>query len=60
MTHRDHNVEDIVRILEKEEYSDQRPWHTPLLRDIETGECFVIRNIHIDEDNDVIFDIALL
>lgn len=60
MTDRDHDVEDIVRILEKEEYFDERRWNTPLLRDIETGEHFVIRNIYIDEDDDVIFDIAHL
>lgn len=60
MTDRDHDVEDIVRILEKEEYFDERRWNTVLLRDIETGEHFVIRNIHIDEDDDVIFDIAHL
>lgn len=60
MTDRDHDIEDIVRILEKEEYFDERRWNTPLLRDIETGEHFVIRNIYIDEDDDVIFDIAHL
>ena len=56
----DHDIETIVRILEKEEYSDERPWHTPLLKDKETGEFFVIRNIYIDEDDDVIFDIEYL
>ena len=56
----DHDIETIIKILEKEEYSDERPWHTPLLKDKKTGEFFVIRNIYIDEDDDVIFDIAHL
>lgn len=56
----DHDIETIVKILEKEEYYDARPWHTPLLKDTETGEHFVIRKIYIDEDDDVIFDIEHL
>lgn len=56
----DHDIETIVKILEKEEYYDARPWHTPLLKDTETGEYFIIRKIYIDEDDDVIFDIEHL
>lgn len=56
----DYDIEAIVKKLEKEEYYDARPWHTPLLKDDDTGECFVIRKIYIDEDDDVIFEIKHL
>lgn len=56
----DHDIEAIVNILEQEEYYDKRPWHTPLLEDEENGEYYVIREIYIDEDDDIIFKIQHL
>ena len=34
-----------------------REWHTPLLKDIEDGEFYVIQGIYVDEDDDVIMKI---
>ena len=56
----DYDIKTIVDELEKEKYYDKRPWHTALLRDKETEENFVIKNIYIDEDDDVIFEIEML
>lgn len=56
----DYDIKTIVDELKKEKYYDERPWHTALLKDKETGENFVIKNIYIDKDDDVIFEIEIL
>lgn len=56
----DYDIKTIVDELKKEKYYDERPWHTALLKNKETGEHFVIKNIYIDEDDDVIFEIEML
>lgn len=56
----DYDIKTIVDELKKEKYYDERPCHTALLKDKKTGEHFVIKNIYIDEDDDVIFEIEML
>lgn len=56
----DYDIKTIVDELKKEKYYDKRPWYTALLKDKETEEHFVIKNIYIDEDDDVIFEIEML
>lgn len=56
----DYDIKTIVNELGKEKYYYERPYHTALLKNRETGEHFVIKNIYIDEDDDVIFDIEML
>ena len=56
----DYDIKTIVNELEKEKYYYERPWHTALLKNKETEEHFVIKNIYIDEDDDVIFEIEML
>lgn len=55
----DYDVQAIVDKLKKEEYYDFRSWHTVLMKD-EEGEHYVIRDIYIDKDDDVIFKIRRL
>lgn len=56
----DYDIKTIVDELKKEKYYDERPWYTALLKDKKTEEHFVIKNIYIDEDDDVIFEIEML
>ena len=41
----DYDIKTIVDELKKEKYYGERPWHTALLKDKETEEHFVIKNI---------------
>ena len=56
----DYDIKTIVDELKKEKYYGERPWHTALLKDKEAEEHFVIKNIYIDGDDDVIFEIEKL
>ena len=56
----DYDIKTIVDELKKEKYYDERPYNTALLKNKETEEHFVIKNIYIDEDDDVIFEIEKL
>ena len=56
----DYDIKTIVDELKREKYYDKRPYHTALLKNKETEEHFVIKNIYIDEDDDVIFEIEIL
>ena len=56
----DYDIKTIVDELERKKYYYKRPYYTALLKNKETGEHFVIKNIYIDEDDDVIFEIEML
>lgn len=43
----DYDIKTIINELEREKYYYERPYHTALLKDKETGEHFVIKkHIH--------------
>ena len=54
----DLDVASIIKELNKKEYDDKQ-FQTVLLED-ETCENYVIKDIFIDEDNDVVFKIERL
>ena len=56
----DYDVQAIVNTLSTEEYYELRSWHTVLVEDEKTGEHYVIRNICIDKDDDVVFKVRHL
>ena len=56
----DYDIKTIIDELKKEKYYGERPQQTALLKDKETEKHFVIKNIYIDEDDDVIFEIEML
>ena len=55
----DYDIKTIRDRLNKQKYR-VRGSHTALLKDEETGEHYVIKDIYIDEDDDVVFKIQHL
>lgn len=53
----DLDVHQIVKALLADEDNQIK---TPLLRDIESGDNYVIQNIYMDEDKDIIVEIEYL
>lgn len=53
----DLDVHQIVKALLANEDNQTK---TPLLRDIDTGDNYVIQNIYEDEDKDIVIEIKYL
>ena len=51
----DLDLGDTLRLLNK--IKNNREYHTPLVEDIDSGEYYLIKNIYVDEDDDIIISI---